>query len=588
MANNILKPNKLKFGEIFLQIRNYLVETYNQTGDIFSPSSPYGQILGVMQSFLQLIFLYLEDALVELNILTATKKRSIYGFARMTGHNPTRAISAEGTIAIKWKPTINELSFSYINLLDKTIINCETNGLPYIIRIANEMESLKINKSDRSLIYLKIVQGELASQVLVGKGTELQSFMVKDKKPIDNENVKISVNGEPFEIVDSLYDMTKGSKQCMVKTGITDGIDIYFGNQDFGYIPPPGAKILVEYVLTAGYGGNIFGKTNDVKFKWAENVFSNNGVEVDLNEYMSVSIEKPIVLGADTESPTLTKLIAPKTSRSFVLANPENYVNFFSRFNYSYVDAYTTYEDQYLDDDNVIYLFLVPDIKRRLQTNADYFTTNVKNFYLDEEEKLALYRYLNKSGQQMISSELQIIDPILTKYVVNIFLRIFDTANPSKINSDVLAKVTEYFLTVNRRDKIPKSDLIAILENIEGVDSVNISFISEKNEKAIKDGYYFKNVETFDQIRGIKTVQQVKVLVPANTDPNLGLDDFGDIVIGLNEMPIFRGPFYDRFDNYFEDGINENSYSSVNIIIKEVIKETTSTRMMNQNKNSIK
>ena len=77
MSNNILKPNKLKFGEIFLQIRNYLVETYNQSGDIFSPASPYGQILNVMQSFVQLIFLYLEDALVELNILTATKKRSI-------------------------------------------------------------------------------------------------------------------------------------------------------------------------------------------------------------------------------------------------------------------------------------------------------------------------------------------------------------------------------------------------------------------------------------------------------------------------------------------------------------------------------
>ena len=303
---------------------------------------------------------------------------------------------------------------------------------------------------------------------------------------------------------------------------------------------------------------------------------------------MSVTIDKPIVLGSDAEDPSLTKLIAPKTSRSFVLANTDNYINFFSRFNYSYVDAYTTYDDEYLDDDNVIYLFLIPDIKRRLQTNADYFSTNIKNFYLDEEEKLALYRYLNKSGQQMVSSELQIIDPIITKYVVNIFLRIFDTANPSKVNSDVLAKVTEYFLTVKRRDKIPKSDLIAILEGIDGVDSVNVSFISEKNEKAIKDGYYYKNVETFDQIRGIKTVQQVKVNVPANSDPNLGLDDFGDIVIGLNEMPIFRGPFYDRFDNYFEDGISDDTYSSVNIIIKEVIKETSATRRMTQNKDALK
>ena len=585
---SILKPNKLKFGEIFLQVRNYLVEVYNQTGDIFSVASPYGQILNVLQSFVQLVFLYLEDSIVELNILTATKRRSIYGFARLAGHNPTRSISAEGTINIKWKPSVSELNFSYINLLDKSIINCETNGLPYLVRISNEMSSMKINKTNRDLIPLKIIQGELSSQVITGKGTELQSFMIKDKKPIDNENVKVYVNGEPLEIVDSLYDMTKGSKQCIVKTGITDGIDIYFGNQDFGFIPASGSRILIEYVMTDGYAGNVFGKTNDIKWKWKDPVFSNNGIEIDLNEYIHVSINKAIVLGSDAEDPSLTKLIAPKTSRSYVLANTENYVNFFSRFNYSYVDAYTTYDDQYLSDDNVIYLFLVPDIERRLQKNSDYFSTNLLNFYLDEEEKEALYRYLNKSGQQMVSSELSIVDPILTKYVMNVFLRIFDTSNPGKVNSDVLSKITDYLLKVKRRDKIPKSDLITIIEGVDGVDSVNISFISEDNERAIINGYYYKNVETFDQVRGIKTVQQVKVAVPANTDPNLGLDDFGDVVIGLNEMPIFRGAFYDRFGNYFEDGLSDDTYSSVNVIIKEVIKETTAIKKMNQNKDALK
>ena len=585
---SILKPNKLKFGEIFLQVRNYLVEVYNQTGDVFSVASPYGQILSVLQNFVQLIFLYLEDALVELNILTATKRRSIYGFARLAGHNPTRSISAEGTINLKWKPSISELNFSYATLLDKSTITCETNSLSYVVRISNEMESMKINKTSRDLIPLKIIQGELASQVLRGRGTELQSFMIRDKKQIDNENVKVYVNGEPFELVDSLYDMTKGSKQCIVKTGITDGIDIYFGNQDFGYIPPAGSTIRIEYILTDGYAGNVFGRTNDIKWKWKDTIYANNGLEIDLNEYAFVSIEKPIVLGSDAEDPTLTKLIAPKTSRSYVLANTENYVNFFSRFNYSYVDAYTTYDDQYLDDDNVIYLFLIPDVERRLQVNSDYFSTNLINFYLDEEEKAALYRYLNKSGQQMVSSELQIVDPILTKYVMNIFLRIFDTANPGKVNSDVLSKVTDYLLKVKRRDKIPKSDLITILEGIDGIDSVNIAFISEKNERAIIDGYYYKNIETFDQVRGIKTVQQVKVQVPANTDPNLGLDDFGDVVIGLNEMPIFRGAFFDRFENYFEDGLSDETYSSVNVIIKEVIKETTAVKKMNQNKDALK
>lgn len=588
MSNNILRPNKLKFGEIFLQIRNYLVETYNQTGDIFSAASPYGQILVVMQNFVQLIFLYLEDSLVELNIYTATKRRSIYGFARLAGHNPTRSISAEGTINIKWKPSISEVNFSYATIPDKTVITCDYNGLPYLIRISNDMDNIKVKKSERDFIPLKIIQGSLEQQTKTGTGLELQSFSILSKKEIDNENIKITVNGEPYEIVDSLYDMIKDGKQCMVKTGLTDGIDIYFGNRDFGTIPNRGANITVEYITTEGFAGNIFGKVDSLTWKWSDPLYTNTGEEIDPNEYINVTINKTIVLGADAESPDLTKLIAPKTSRSFVLANPENYVNFFSRFNYSYVDAYTTYDDEYIDDDNVVYLFLIPNIEKRLQKNSDYFTTNLINFYLDEDEKAALYRYINSSGQQIISSELSIVDPFLTKYVMNVFLRIYDTANPVSVSNEVTAQITDYLLRVKRRDKIPKSDLIAILENIKGIDSVNLSFICEANEKSIIDGYYFKKIESFDSVRGIKTIQEVKVLVPANTDPNLGLDDFGDVVIGKNEMPVIRGGWYDRFGNYFEDGLSDSTYSSVNIIVKEVIKETIAIKQMNAKKTALK
>jgi len=585
---SFLRPNKLKIGEIFLQLRNYLAEVYAQSGDVFSVASPYGQLINVMNNFVQLLFLYLEDSLVELNITTATKRRSIYGFARLAGHNPTRGISAEGTLEINWKPSISEVNFTYAILNDKTPLLCDTNGLNYFIRISNDTESLKLKKSERGRIPIKIIQGQLQEQFKTGTGLELQSFTVLDKKPIDNENVKVYLNGEPLEIVDSLYDMTKGSKQCMVKTGLTEGIDVYFGNRDFGIIPPYGSTIKVEYVTTDGFNGNIYGRTDKVTWKWPEPIYTNTGEEIDPNEYITVRIEKPIVLGADFEDPQLTKLIAPKTSRSFVLASTENYVNYFSRFNYAYVDAYTTFDDEYIDDDNVVYLFLIPDIKRKLQNNADYFTTNLENFYLDQYEKDALYRYVNQSGQQIISTELEIVDPVLTRYVMNIFLRIYDTANATTLSNEVNSKITDYLLSVKRRDKIPKSDLIAILEDINGVDSVNIAFISETNEKAIIDGYYYKKIETFDAIRGIKTTQDVKVQVPTNTDPNLGLDDFGDLVIGKNEMPVFRGGWFDRFGNYFEDGLSDKTYSSLNIIIKEVIKETIAIKQMNQKKNEMK
>jgi hypothetical protein len=143
-------------------------------------------------------------------------------------------------------------------------------------------------------------------------------------------------------------------------------------------------------------------------------------------------------------------------------------------------------------------------------------------------------------------------------------------------------------LKVNRRDKIPKSDIIAMIEGIKGVDSVNISFVSEKNERAIIDGFYIQNVNTIDRVRGITVVTQNQINLTPGDDPNLGLDDFGDIQIGLNEMPVIRGGFYDRFGNYYEDGINLNQYCSVNLVIKDVIRETLSVKIMNSNKESLK
>lgn len=585
---SILKPNKIKFGDIFNSIRNYLSDVYAQTGDVFSPSSAYGQILSVMQNFVQMIFLYIEDAVVEQNITTASKLKSIQGFARITGHNPTRSISAQGTIKLKWKPTVVDLNASFVTLLDKAKLQCDNNSLPYFIQLGNPLGNIKLNKSDINFTYIKLIQGEVESQTRQGNGLALQSYNFLSNKPIDNDNVIVYVNGNPFEIVDSIYDMNKGEYLCMVKTGLAGGIDVYFGNEDYGYMPSLGANIEVQYVKTDGFSGNIFGKASSISFKWVDTAYSNTGEEVDLNEFMDVSLDKPIILGADAESMELTKLIAPYSSRSFVLANPNNYVSLLSRFNYSFVDAYTTYDDEYVADDNIVYLFLIPDIARRLQTTSDYFTTNLQNFYLDEDEKNGLYKYINQSGRQIISTELQIVDPILTKYILNIFLRIYDTADIPTLQNEVMSQITNYLINVRRRDKIPKSDLVAMVENIEGVDSVNISFISQTNENAIIDGYYIQRVNSFDNVRGIMTVTDNQIQVPAGTDPNLGLDDFGDIKIGLNEFPIFRGGWYDRFGNYYESGLSYSQYSSANIIIKEVIKDTIATKQMNKAKSNLK
>ena len=130
-----------------------------------------------------------------------------------------------------------------------------------------------------------------------------------------------------------------------------------------------------------------------------------------------------------------------------------------------------------------------------------------------------------------------------------------------------------------------------MIETVSGVDSVNIQFVSEKNEKAIRDGFYYKKVIPPPAFGQTLTEQRVKVELTKNAngqvieDPSLGLDKFGDIVIGLNELPIIRGGWKDREDVFYSTDIESNNISSINIVVDEILPENLSTQIMTQNKN---
>jgi len=598
MANgnkNFLETDKITFAALVNQTQEYLVKAYNRARSIFTPASPFGQILQVVQNLTQLVIFYIEDALVELNIYTAFKERSVYGLARLAGHNPTRAITARGTFTLSIKPgAVTDIAAPYVFIFNNTKIVNQNTMLPYLIKIDNVQEKAKIDLNSSLSFNYRVVQGEIEEQTVIADGKNLQSYNFTSSKFIDNDLVDVFVNGEQFGIVDSLYDLTKDEKGVILKTGINDGIDIYFGNEDWGYVPSQGTNITVKYVTTAGVRGNLFARSNILTWKFDTKGTSNIGEEVDLNDVFNVAVETPLVLGSGEEELDLTRLIAPKTSRALVLANTDNYIAFLSRFDFSYVNAYTTYDDEYLDDDNVIYLFLLPNVQSRLSTDSDYYTTPETNFYLDGEEKTALYTYIQKSGRQIVSTELSVVDPIITRYALNISLRVFDGTDIDGMRSDILSVLSEYFLRVQRRDAIPKSDIIAILETINGVDSCNIEFVSQVNEEAITNGYYFKTTYEIDTIRSLKIPITTQVTLQTQTidnvttvieDPKLGLDKFGDIKIGLNELPIMRGGWKDRNGVEYVVDIKNNNISSVNIMVDEVIDENLSAKIMAQNKN---
>lgn len=591
--NKFIDKSKLFDGQLKRQIEAFLVKEYNKKGLNFSISSPYGQILTVLDELNKLQYFYLEDALNERNLQTAFKESSIYGLARLTGHNPSRAISAKGEISLKFKPGVkNDIPGNNVEINNYTTLTCTNNNRQYMILLNSD--SVFLPKTSNNFFYFNIIEGKLENSSFIGDGSNLQSFNIPSRfSQIENYNVKVSVNGQEFKNFESIYDMRKDERGVIIKTGINGGVDIYFGNNDYGYIPGIGQRIDVQWISSSGSIGNLGLASSDIILKFNESISDGFDGELDLNEIFDISVTKKITMGADSEDKELTKYLLNKNSRALVLANPENYIYFLSRYNqFKYVYAYNTFGDEYLDDDNIVYLFLLPDITKKVQSNSDYFTTDVRNFYLDDEEKDSVYDTINKSGQQLISTELLIVDPVITLYALNIFIRVYDDI-PSEdtIKAEIVDKIGNYFLEIDRRDKIPRSDIVRIIEEIDGVDSVYVEFISKKNEDALRDGFYFKtinytNKQTSDLLlnnlkQNVDTntnlnisndlTTQEKVVLKPGENPNLGLDEFGDIVIGNKELPLVRGGFTDRNGVEYKDGIDTDNLSAINIIVKESI-----------------
>jgi hypothetical protein len=567
---SFFSKTRIKATELFFDAFQYLQRQYDQAGEVFTPASPFGQILTVVANLGELILFYIEAVATELNISRARNIESIYGLSRLTGHDPSRGISSQGVIGLRLNTSAATLvEGDYVQILNYAPCEIGQNSLMYFIKF--DSDYIRLEKTTRQFVNVELIQGELEDQTFTGTGTALQSYNLTTKEPTDQYMVDVHVDGKLWKRVDSLYDMNNGEEAVMVKTSVNGGLTIFFGNNQFGQPPALGSIIKVTYVKTRGSAGNIGGKNLDIKF--VEPGTDPTGEDVDLNEVLSLNIVRNPMFGSDSEDPQFTRLIAPYQSNSFVLANPNNYIYYLSKYDFfSFIDAYNTKDDQYLDDDNIIYLFLIPNIAKKITSDKDYFSVPVEEFSMTADEKEMVYEILNESGRQVVTAEVRINDPVIKRYALNIVLRYVEGFDKDEIHASIREQLSEYFIYINRRDRIPRSDIISIIENVNGVDSVNVFFVSEENEKAISEGFYEVPVYGTDPVTDQKVlIESKKVELKADEDPQLGLDEFGDIVIGPEDLAIIRGGWEDRNGTFYEVIPNKNAVSSLNIFFKGTI-----------------
>ena len=580
--------------QIKTDARTYIARVYKRANTLFTEASPFAQIISVMAELGELVMFYIEDSLVEQNIYTAQQPESIYGLSRLTGHDATRGFAATGEVEFRWKvgADLTKIAGTGLNIDARSELKCELNGLIYTL--LTSQEKVRLEKSNKYNIKCAIIQGKFEKQTFTGTGEPMQSYNIQTSALTDHSKVSVSVNGEKWTKHDSMYDILNQEKAYILKTGISGGLDVYFGTGNFGAIPGAGNSIEIEYVKHAGFQGNL-DDAQDITFKWDAEGSDSNGDEFDLNEFLELAVTSSPKMGADKESVEFTKLLAPLASKSYVLATPDNYEYFLSRYGmFSYVDAYNTTDDQYLDDDNVIYIFAIPDATRKLLAEQDYFSIPISEMFFDQNEYDKMSQVIQDSGQQMVTTEVIFVKPKVRKYSMDINIRYFEGYTKQEIFTNVRKAVSDYMLNVTRRDKLPKSD--------------NIRFISETEETARRLGYYESTTVTvvpqepvvleeigngkqkyifFKQIEEVKTVNvDATTVIPYSI---AGLDEWGDIIMDKEEVAVFRGGWLDRDGDVIVDDALMNAEAALSVNFDATpVPRTIYTRVQAGNRKSTK
>ena len=132
--NNIFQKNNILIRGLLSTTYNFLQATFNQTRNVFTTASAWGQILFVLENLSQLILYFIEDSITELNIYEATRDYSIKSLARISGYDPARSVSAQGEVEIGWNlRAASNVGGGAVIIPENTRIQCSQNGLAYTL-----------------------------------------------------------------------------------------------------------------------------------------------------------------------------------------------------------------------------------------------------------------------------------------------------------------------------------------------------------------------------------------------------------------------------------------------------------------------
>lgn len=534
-------------------VSNYLSKVMNTLGMNGSHSQVFKMIYDGIKGVMQNAMFYIEDALNEQNIFTATRKKSVYSLAKISGYEPFYGSSATGTlICTVIRGAVLDNSLSKIFIPNHAKIKNKESGIIYVVELKSEKYVIDITKPLINHEF-KVIEGSYHTNLFSAIGQEFEKISIESAQLFDRNYVKVYVNNKPYVIHDCIYDMMEGECECVLTTGYDNNFDIIFGDGMYGRKLQPGDNIKVEWLSHNGRMGNILTNTF-VNFEWITTGYDSSGNNVNLNNMTRLKMNTCISGGINDDSIDVIQNMIGYNSRALVLATEENFKLFFKRF--SFIGKVNCWSEE-----NSMYMIVSCLSNRISETNSieEYKKLNISDLYINDEQKDQIINTLSNSNKTFAGVSLKFINPIIRRYAIMCFVKADDAYNKEYIKETIENELVQYFISLpDNTLKIYKSDLIMrVINKCPNVKSFDLSFISELAEQTYKQGYFEKPQLTLANNTFHETT--VKVFYEKDSEP--GLDEYGNIELYSKlEIPLLQGGF-----KYYPNKENHHDTTSINI-----------------------
>lgn len=527
----------LRLNQITNNIKNWL----RDKGISLSPSSIYGQLIQVITSLHYNVMAYLEDALTEQNKYTAQRKKSIFALASQSGYEPHQGSASSCLVEILVKN--NNVNEGIINIPNYSRMLCRNNGLYYTLLLNNQSTYGIDLALDHRHHTLELIQGKYESQTFSYRERPTFTINLSHVGYLDTSKMVVSIDEEIL-----LPYTSESRKGYLVRYAPVGGLDVIIINDFYSIETEEYSQektVKIEYICHDGERGNFDFQSdlNDIEFIFVDSLYRNDGEEFDGNELFTINTTSYIP-GTNPDTTEKVRYMIGLNSRTEVLTSPDHFKEYLSRF--SLVGYSKTWSEP--NSMQVVSRILKDfTVKLDKEDPSSYLKLTENDFILSDFEKQTIKNSIIHSNRLLAGTTFDIIDMELHKYAIYVYANILH--HNSTILSSIKDIILKFFIQTEIDGFIAKSDIIEAIEKglspeqKKDLQSLNIYFLSENNEKAKIESYYLYKKYIYHPIKGYSYIKTEKIWVAPNADPGLGLDEHGNIDTSEfpNQIPVLMG-----------------------------------------------